>query len=117
PEIHRPCAHRRDPVRCAHWTQMQPTGGGTGGHKTMLMTARAVGVAGGVLMAIVGVAALIAAAADTAVIGAWFTIGAAVVACAGAVLVKTHPGSAAVLLGLAAGGAGLVAPGVIPAIG
>jgi hypothetical protein len=83
----------------------------------MLVTARAVGVVGGVLLAIGGVAALIAAAADTAVIGAWFTIGAAVVAFAGGVLARTHPGSAAILFGLAAGGAGLVAPGVIPAIG
>ena len=82
----------------------------------MRIAARAVGILGGVLAGIAGVAALIIGTSDTAVIGGWITLGAALVGVAAALLVGTRPGSAALLFAISAATAGLVAPGVIPAI-
>jgi len=82
----------------------------------MLMAARVLGIAAGVLAAVGGVAALMTTTADTAVIGAWITLAAASMAVAGGVTTTSRPGSAAILFGLSTGAAWLVAPGVIPAI-
>jgi hypothetical protein len=82
----------------------------------MLMAARVLGIAAGVLATVAGVAALMTATADTAVIGAWITLAAASTAIAGGVVATSRPGSAAILFGLSTGATWLVAPGVIPAI-
>jgi hypothetical protein len=74
------------------------------------------GIVGGVLAGVAGVAALIIGTSDTAVIGGWITLGAALVGIAGALFVETRPGSAALLFATSAATAGLVAPGVIAAI-
>jgi hypothetical protein len=68
------------------------------------------------LALIASVVGLLTGGPDTAIIGAWVTGAAAVLAIVGGVVARTRPGLAALLPGLAFVGAGLVAPGVIPAI-
>jgi hypothetical protein len=76
----------------------------------------ACGVLGGVLALIASVVALLSSGVDTAVVGAWVTVAAALVGMAGGAVSGARPGLAVLLLGLAFVVAGLVAPGVIPAI-
>ena len=82
----------------------------------MRMTVKLLGIGGGVLLLMSGVAALIAGGADTVIVGAWITVVAAVIAIVGAVLAGARPGRAALLMAVAVVVAGLVAPGVIPAL-
>jgi hypothetical protein len=74
------------------------------------------GVVGGVLALIASVGALLSSGPDTAVVGAWVTVAAALVGMAGGAVAGARLGLAVLLLGLAFVVAGLVAPGVIPAI-
>lgn len=76
----------------------------------------ACGVGGGVLALIASAVALLAGAADTAIVGAWVTVAAAVLGIVGGLVAGDRPGLAALLMGLAFAIAGLVAPGVLPAI-
>jgi hypothetical protein len=76
----------------------------------------ACGVVGGALALIAAVVALLTGGADTATIGAWVTVAAAVLGIAGGAVAGARPRLAALLMGLAFVLAGLVAPGVIPAI-
>jgi hypothetical protein len=76
----------------------------------------ACGVVGGVLALIASVVALLTGGADTAIIGAWVTGAAAVLGIVGGIVAPARPGLAALLLGLAFVVAGLVAPGVLPAV-
>jgi hypothetical protein len=76
----------------------------------------ACGVVGGVLTLIAAVVVLLAGGADTAIVGAWVTGAAAVLGIAGGVVARTRPSLATLLLGLAFVAAGLVAPGILPAI-
>jgi hypothetical protein len=76
----------------------------------------ACGVAGGGLALVAAVVALLAGGADTAIVGAWVTVAAAVLGIAGGAVAAARPGLAALLMGLAFVVAGLVAPGVLPAI-
>jgi hypothetical protein len=76
----------------------------------------ACGVVGGALALIAAVAALLTGGADTVIVGAWVTTGAAVLGIVGGAVARTRPGLATLLMGLAFAVAGLVAPGVIPAI-
>lgn len=82
----------------------------------MRTAAKVLGIAGGVLALMGATATLVIGGADTVVIGGWITAGAAVLAVLGGTLAGTRPRVAALLLALAAAAAGLVAPGVIPAI-
>jgi hypothetical protein len=76
----------------------------------------ACGVVGGVLALIASVVTLVNGGADTAIVGAWVTVAAAVLGIVGGLLAGDRPGLAALLMGLAFAIAGLVAPGVLPAI-
>jgi hypothetical protein len=76
----------------------------------------ACGVAGGALALIAAVGALLNGGADTAIVGAWVTVAAAVLGIAGGAIARTRLGLAALLMGLAFVLAGVVAPGVIPAL-
>jgi hypothetical protein len=76
----------------------------------------ACGFVGGALALIAAVAALLTGGADTVIVGAWVTTGAAVLGIVGGAVARTRPGLATLLMGLAFAVAGLVAPGVIPAI-
>jgi hypothetical protein len=76
----------------------------------------ACGVAGGTLALIAAVVALLNGGADTAIVGAWVTVAAAVLGIAGGAIARARLGLAASLMGLAFVLAGVVAPGVIPAI-
>ena len=76
----------------------------------------ACGVAGGVLALIGSVVVLLTGGADTAIVGAWVTVAAAVLGIAGGAVAAARPGLAALLMGLGFVLAGLVAPGVLPAI-
>jgi hypothetical protein len=76
----------------------------------------ACGVVGGALALIASVVALLTGGPDTAIIGAWVTATAAMLGIVGGVVAGARPGLAALLLGLAFVAAGVVAPGVIPAI-
>jgi hypothetical protein len=74
------------------------------------------GVVGGALALIASVVALLAGGADTAIVGAWVTVAAAVLGIVGGLVAGDRPGLGALLMGLAFATAGLVAPGVLPAI-
>jgi hypothetical protein len=74
------------------------------------------GVIGGALALIASVVALLTGGPDTAIVGAWVTVGAAVLGIIGGLVAGDRPGLAALLMGLAFAIAGLVAPGVLPAI-
>jgi hypothetical protein len=74
------------------------------------------GVVGGALALIASVVALLAGGADTAIVGAWVTVPAAVLGIVGGLVAGDRPGLGALLMGLAFATAGLVAPGVLPAI-
>lgn len=76
----------------------------------------ACGVVGGALALLASVVALLTGGADTAIVGAWVTVAAAVLGIVGGLVAGARPGLAALLMGLAVVLAGLVAPGVIPAI-
>jgi hypothetical protein len=76
----------------------------------------ACGVVGGALALITAVVALLPGGADTVIVAAWVTVAAAVLGIAGGAVAGARPGLAALLMGLAFVLAGLVAPGVIPAI-
>jgi hypothetical protein len=76
----------------------------------------ACGGVGGVLALIAAAVALRTGGADTVVVGAWVTIAAAVLGIAGGAVAGARPGLAVLLLGLAFVLAGLVAPGVLPAV-
>lgn len=76
----------------------------------------ACGVGGGALVLIAAVVALLSGGADTAIVGAWVTVAAAVLGIAGGAVAGARPGLAALLMVFAFVLAGLVAPGVIPAI-
>jgi phage-related minor tail protein len=78
--------------------------------------AKLLGMIGGLLAVACGAAAALASQVDTAVVGGWITVAAGIVGIAGALLIDYRPGWAASLLVAAAIVAGLVAPGVIPAI-
>jgi hypothetical protein len=82
----------------------------------MRTRAIACGVVGGAVALIAAVAALLTGGADTVIIGAWVTIGAAVLGIVGGAVARTRPSLAALLMGLAFALGALVAPGVIPAI-
>jgi len=83
---------------------------------TMRTVARVLGMAGGLLLLIAGVDALIRGHADTAIIGAWATVASELIGIAGGAFAIGRPRLAALLTAIAAAIAGLVAPGVIPAI-
>jgi hypothetical protein len=74
------------------------------------------GVVGGVLLLIGATAALIAGGADIVVIGGWVTVAAAVVGLTGGALAASRAALGALLMAIGVAVAGLVAPGVIPAI-
>ena len=74
------------------------------------------GVVGGALTLIAAVAALLTGGVDTVIVGAWVTVAAAVFGIVGGGVAGARPGLAAFLIGFAFVLAGLVAPGVIPAI-
>ena len=76
----------------------------------------ACGVVGGALALIASVVALLNGDADTAIVGAWVTVAAAVFGIVGGLVAGNRPGLAALLMGLAFAVAGLAAPGVLPAI-
>jgi hypothetical protein len=76
----------------------------------------ACGVGGGVLALIASVSVLLKGGADTAIIGAWVTVAAAVLGIAGAAIAGGRPALAALLMGLGFVLAALVAPGVLPAV-
>jgi hypothetical protein len=76
----------------------------------------ACGVLGGALAMVAAVVALVTGGADTVIVGAWVTIGAAVLGIVGGVVAGARPGLATLLMGLAFVAAALVAPGVIPAV-
>jgi hypothetical protein len=76
----------------------------------------ACGVVGGTLALIASVVALLGGGADTAMVGAWVTVAAAVLGIGGGLVAGDRPGLGALLMGLAFAIAGLVAPGVLPAI-
>ena len=82
----------------------------------MHTTLRLVGVAGGALSIVCGIAALLVGGADTVVVGALLTVVAGVIAIVGTAFAGTRPGLAALLMAVAVLLAGLVAPGVIPAL-
>ncbi|HEY8800988.1 MAG TPA: hypothetical protein VIM20_10360 [Candidatus Limnocylindrales bacterium] len=76
----------------------------------------ACGVVGGALALIASVVALLNGGTDTAIVGAWVTVAAAVLGIVGGLVAGDRPGLAALLMGLAFAIAGLVAPGVLPAV-
>lgn len=82
----------------------------------MRQTVSLLGIGGGVLLLIGGSAALIAGGADTVIVGGWITVAAAVIAIVAGARARGRPGLSALLLAVAVVAAGLVAPGVIPAI-
>ena len=82
----------------------------------MRPTVKVVGVLGGVIAVIGGIAALIVGGADTVVVGGLLTAAAGAIAIVGALLAGSRPGLAAVLMIVAVLVAALVAPGVIPAL-
>lgn len=75
-----------------------------------------VGIVGGVLAAIGGIVALVVGGPDTVIVGGWMTVVAGVISIVGSVLAGGRPGLAALLMAAAFVVAGLVAPGVIPAL-
>jgi hypothetical protein len=82
----------------------------------MRNVAAVLGAVGGLLCLVGGMAALIVGGADIVIIGAWVTVAAGIVGITGGVLVTARPAPGALLTALAVATAGLVAPGVIPAI-
>lgn len=82
----------------------------------MRPTVQVVGVLGGVLALIGGIAALIVGGADTVIVGGLLTVVAGAIAIVGAAIAGGRPGLAALLMTMAVVVAGLVAPGVIPAL-
>jgi hypothetical protein len=82
----------------------------------MHATLKLIGVLGGVLAILCGIAALVVGGPDTVVVGALSTIVAGAIAVAGTALAGTRPGLGALLLSVAVLLAGSVAPGVIPAL-
>src|SRR5664279_2798186 len=76
----------------------------------------ACGVVGGALALIAAVVGLLTGGADTTIVGAWVTGAAAVLGIAGGAVAGARPGLAVLLMGLGFVLAGLVAPGVLPAI-
>jgi len=74
------------------------------------------GVVGGALALIASVVALLTGGADTAIVGAWITVPAAILGIVGGLVAGDRPGLAALLMALAFVVAGLVAPGILPAI-
>ena len=82
----------------------------------MHTTLRLVGLPGGALAVVCGIAALVVGGADTVVVGGLMTIVAGVIAIIGTAVAETRPGLAALLMIVAVLLAGLVAPGVIPAL-
>jgi hypothetical protein len=82
----------------------------------MHTTLRLVGVLGGALAVVCGIAALVVGGPDTVIVGALMTIVAGVIAVVGTALAGARPGRAALLMIVAVLLAGSVAPGVIPAL-
>lgn len=82
----------------------------------MRTESRVIGVAGGALVLGSAVVALSTGGGDIVVVGALVTAAAAIIGIAGGALSTAKPGVAALLMALGVGVAGLVAPGVIPAI-
>jgi hypothetical protein len=82
----------------------------------MRIAAMLLAIGGGLLAVISALAALLTGGPDTVVIGAWITASAGLVAALGGAATVTRPRLGAQLMALAAGTAGLVCPGVIPAI-
>lgn len=74
------------------------------------------GVVGGGLGVLGGIVALVVGGADTVIVGGWITIAAGAIGIVGAVLAGGRSRLAALLMIVAAVVAGLVAPGVIPAL-
>jgi hypothetical protein len=77
---------------------------------------RLIGVFGGALAVVCGIAALVVGGADTVIVGALMTVVAGLIAVAGAAIAGIRPGFAALLMIVAVLLAGSVAPGVIPAL-
>jgi len=77
---------------------------------------RLIGVVGGGLALVSGIAALVVGGPDTVIVGAVSTLVAGAIAVAGTALAETRPGLGALLLIVAVLLAGSVAPGVIPAL-
>jgi hypothetical protein len=77
---------------------------------------RLIGVFGGALAVVCGIAALVVGGPDTVIVGALMTVVAGVIAVAGGTLAGNRPGFAALLMIVAVLLAGSVAPGVIPAL-
>jgi hypothetical protein len=82
----------------------------------MHTTLRLVGVLGGALAVVCGIAALVVGGPDTVIVGALMTIVAGVIAVVGTALAGARPGRAVLLMIVAVLLAGSVAPGVIPAL-
>jgi hypothetical protein len=82
----------------------------------MHTTLRSVGLPGGALAVVCGIAALVVGGADTVIVGGLMTVVAGAIAIVATALAGTRPGSAALLMSVAVLLAGLVAPGVIPAL-
>jgi hypothetical protein len=82
----------------------------------MRTRAMACGVGGGTLALIAAALALLSGGPDTVIVAAWVTVAAAVLGIAGGAVAAVRPRLAALLIGLAFVVAGLVAPGVIPAL-
>jgi hypothetical protein len=74
------------------------------------------GIGGGLLAVISAGVALLAGGADTVVIGGWITACAGLIAAVGGAAAVARPRLGALLMAVAAVTAGLVCPGVIPAI-
>jgi VIT family len=112
---------RSRPYALGHLVQMALGAGCRSCQPRLMMSMRngamALGIAGGALCLVGAIAALVAGGADTVIVGSWVTVVAAVVGIAGATFVGSRPGWSALLMAIAAVAAGLVAPGVIPAIG
>lgn len=77
---------------------------------------KSAGVLGGILAVLGGIAALAVGGPDTVIVGGWMTLAAGVVGIVAAVLAGGRSRLAALLMITAAVVAGLVAPGVIPAL-
>jgi hypothetical protein len=74
------------------------------------------GIVGGLLAVACGAVASFASQVDTAVVGGWITVAAGIIGVVGGLLTNNRPGQATLLLAAATIVAGLVAPGVIPAL-
>lgn len=82
----------------------------------MRTVARVLGISGGLILLIAGADAVIRSHVDTAIVGAWATVASGLIGIAGGAVAMRRPRLAVLLTAIAAAIAGLVAPGVIPAI-